>query len=243
MTDEAINIVCLKWGEKYPSQYVNRLYRMVERHLDRPFRFFCLTENPQGLDSQITPLPIEQEGLQGWWYKLTLFKKNFYDLSGPILYFDLDVVIVGNINFLVDLPGDFLIIRDASRQLMWNSSVMRFRAGQFAEIWDGFLAEKDQILASYNGDQEWIFHCVPEASTWPGDKILSYKKGLKSRAFAFLPKQICSFLGLRAMQFMDTPLEPDAAVIVFHGKPDPEDVMDKPYGLWKKASFVKNNWS
>jgi hypothetical protein len=33
-----------------------------------------------------------------------------------------------------------------------------------------------------------------------------------------------------------------AAIVVFHGKPDPEDVMDAPYGPWKRAPFVKEHW-
>ena len=33
---EVLNVVCLKWGTKYGPEYVNRLYRMVARHLHRP---------------------------------------------------------------------------------------------------------------------------------------------------------------------------------------------------------------
>ena len=44
-----VNIICMKWGEKYDSSYVNILYNMVERNLNRPFRFVCFTDNKSGL--------------------------------------------------------------------------------------------------------------------------------------------------------------------------------------------------
>jgi hypothetical protein len=89
----SLNVVCLKWGDRYPAEYVNRLYRMVNRHLSKPFKFYCLTESKEGLLPAIHQLPLETSDLIGWWYKLSLFKKDFYGLEGDILYFDLDLVI------------------------------------------------------------------------------------------------------------------------------------------------------
>lgn len=234
-----INVVCLKWGEKYSADLVNRLYRMTCKHLTVPFKFYCLTETAKGLDEGILHLPLESTDLVGWWYKLSLFKKEFFGLEGEILYFDLDVVITRNINFLVEQSGRFLICKNWSRNLMWNSSVMRFDVGQHADIWERFLEDKDKVLSSMNGDQEWIYHCRPNAEHWPQEKVVSYKKSLDSRAYAWLPKKMCLFLGLKATDKMDTPLPLDAAVVIFHGKPDPEDVINGPSGLWKKATFIQ----
>ena len=47
------NVVCLKYGDKYPSHYVNKLYNMVRRHTTGDVGFYCVTENPVGLDSHI----------------------------------------------------------------------------------------------------------------------------------------------------------------------------------------------
>lgn len=241
---EVLNVVCLKWGTKYGPEYVNRLYRMVARHLHRPFRFHCLTEDPSGLDAGIVPLPLTcAPGMSGWWYKLSLFTPEFFGLRGQLLYLDLDVVIVGNIDFLHDAPGDFVILRNWSRNLMWNSSVMRFRTGAYARVWESFQVDAAGVMARCNGDQEWIFHCVPDAANWPVEKIVSYKKSLDSRAFPLLAKLGAERLGLRAPARLDTPLPDLAAIVVFHGKPDPEDVAQQPYGLWKRASFVARNWN
>jgi len=48
-TNDLVNVLCMKWGNKYPADYVNRLYSMVARNMQRPFRFICLTEDSVGL--------------------------------------------------------------------------------------------------------------------------------------------------------------------------------------------------
>ncbi len=48
---------------------------------------------------------------------------------------------------------------------------------------------------------------------------------------------------MRAPARLDTPLPAGVAIVIFHGKPDPEDVAQQPYGLWKRASFVARNWN
>lgn len=240
----AVNVVCLKWGSKYSAEYVNRLFHMVRVHLQRPHRFYCLTENADGLHPVICPLPLDtRAGLNGWWYKLCLFQKDFFGLKGQLLYLDLDLVIVRDIGFLCDQPGRLVIIRNWSRNRMWNSSVMRFQVGAHPEIWQRFEADSQRVMRDFNGDQEWIYHCEPAAENWPGDKIVSYKKSLDSRAFPLLEKLGAARLGLRAPAAMDTPLPQQAAIVVFHGKPDPEDVAHQPYGLWKRASFVARSWN
>ena len=42
---EVANIVCMKWGNAYGADYVNRLYNMVKRNMTRPFRFICFTDH------------------------------------------------------------------------------------------------------------------------------------------------------------------------------------------------------
>ena len=43
-TNDLVNVLCMKWGNKYPADYVNRLYSMVARNMQRPFRFINLCE-------------------------------------------------------------------------------------------------------------------------------------------------------------------------------------------------------
>ena len=52
------NIVTMKWGDRYPSSFVNRLYNSVSRNLGDEFRFFCFTDNEVGLNPAIEPYPL-----------------------------------------------------------------------------------------------------------------------------------------------------------------------------------------
>ena len=53
-----VNVVCMKWGTVYGPHYVDRLYRGIARHLHRPFRFVCLTDDPAGIDEEIECMPL-----------------------------------------------------------------------------------------------------------------------------------------------------------------------------------------
>ena len=72
-----INVICVKEGTKYDSDYVNILYFMVKRNLTIPFDFICLTENPQDLLEEIKVINLEDRSMKGWWNKCLLFKPDY----------------------------------------------------------------------------------------------------------------------------------------------------------------------
>ena len=43
------NVICIKWGDKFGASYVNRLYKMVDKNMTKPYRFVCFTDNGSGL--------------------------------------------------------------------------------------------------------------------------------------------------------------------------------------------------
>ena len=94
------NVVCIKWGEKYSAEYVNRLYGMVQRQLSLPHRFVCLTEDSTGIDSVIETLPLIRTDLKHSYTKLQLFLNPLHDIQGQILFLDLDTVILNSIDDL-----------------------------------------------------------------------------------------------------------------------------------------------
>lgn len=240
-----INVVCLKWGTKYSSTYVNRLFKMVNKNLTYPFDFFCLTDNPEALDEGIRVLPISDPSLSGWWHKLSLFQADFYGLTGTALYLDLDVVITGELDSLIDFrPGEFCIMKDTGRQKWdkFNSSVMRFELGSMSYVWEGFLFNRNWIFEHMYGDQDWISLMVPNGVTYPEDLVVSFKKHCHAQGW--------SMLGLGEWLMKREWLHPSgiaripngARVIVFHGLPNPEDVMEKPYKQWRKAPWIRKYW-
>ena len=83
------HILCMKWGTKYGPEYVNRLYAMVRRHLSGDFNFVCLTDDSQGIRSEVQCLPIPPLDLElkpgqvdRAWKKLTTFEQDLYGLRG-----------------------------------------------------------------------------------------------------------------------------------------------------------------
>ena len=80
-----VNVICMKWGNKYTSIDVNTLYSMVKRNLTIPFRFICLTDDKKNIRKQIEcfeipkiSVPKSKEGSP--WRKLALFTKSAKNL-------------------------------------------------------------------------------------------------------------------------------------------------------------------
>jgi hypothetical protein len=104
--DQLVNILCIKWGTRYPAPYVNFLYAGVRRHLKRPFRFVCCTDDARGLTAGIDPIPFPANpGIKRGWpdvlVKLMVTQDGFGNLRGPTLFLDLDVAIMADIGLLL----------------------------------------------------------------------------------------------------------------------------------------------
>jgi len=115
--NNSINIICMKWGNKYGAEYVNRLYGMVSRNLTLPFKFICFTENSKGIHPSVEIYPLPSLGLpenipERGWLKLATFQNPLSDLKGTALFLDLDVVIVGNIDCFFEFEADFAFCVD-----------------------------------------------------------------------------------------------------------------------------------
>ena len=142
-----VNVICMRWGTKFGPEYPNRLHAMVSRHLKRPHRFICMTDDARGMSAGIEARPLpdfdDPGGPERGWRKISTFRRPLFDLVGPTLFLDLDIVIVDSIDPLFDHAGEFLIIKDWVRP--WrptgNSSVYRFEVGAHPELLDRFQRE------------------------------------------------------------------------------------------------------
>ena len=38
-------IICMKWGIRYGPEFVNRLYKSINKHTKRKTKLYCLTES------------------------------------------------------------------------------------------------------------------------------------------------------------------------------------------------------
>ena len=106
-TDVPLTVLCVRFGNKYGIDYVEKLRNMVSRNLTIPYEFVCLTDDPKPIDGVRIIWQANSGYSKGWWHKVHMFDPSL-PLSGRILYFDLDVIIFNNINKLAEYKIDDL---------------------------------------------------------------------------------------------------------------------------------------
>lgn len=236
MTELAV--VCFKWGEGYPALHANVLRRAVADHLSMPHRFVCLTDAPQGLDAETEALPLpeiplpRERWVPGMWPKLAVFRPGLFAPGTTVLMLDVDIVLAGPLDPLVqrvrEMGGLHIIADwpDSTEHLLpkrrrpvrlSNSSVVGFTAGEQDRIWTGFEADPERFLA-YGNDQRAIHFEAAGRQHWPEGWVLSFKKQLAWHVPVNLVRPV--------------PRPEGAAVVAFHGKPDPEDLAQAPFRRW-----------
>ncbi len=222
-----LNVISLKHGTKYGSEYVNKLYNMVSRNLTVPFDFYCFTEDPTNLNPKIKIKTLPRGLFTGWWWKPYIFKQGHFPDGDLNLFFDLDMVIAGNIDKLVSyLPGEFVGLEDVGRVFRrvppkLGSAVLRWPSNHYSNIWEKL--EKDPTLVKkFHGDQDWIWHLYKnQIKFFPETWIQSYKWEIRDRSE--LERQGGKYV-FKTIRNPD--INPDCSVIAFHGTPNPEDVQD-----------------
>jgi hypothetical protein len=230
---QTVNVLCIKWGTKYGPEYVNTLRSMVRRHLKRPHRFVCLTDDRSGIDADIEVMDIPPVGIadfdtrQPWtfahgWLKLTSFADPLYDLAGPTLFIDLDVVIVGSLDEFFDVPGEFLVIKEwDKRDETGNTSVYRYTIGAHRDALDHLRDHQAEALSKVRNEQEYITGYLARQGKlgyWPAEWCRSFKRHCVR--------------GLVLGWFLPPRIPAGAKIIAFHGKPNPPDAIAGRSGKW-----------
>lgn len=163
-----MDVVCLKWGNKFNYEHVNRLYKMVCKNLDGDFNFICYTENANGIDRNVIVQSLPDYDLEKWWWKLTLFQ---YPTKARTLFLDLDVVIQNNITHLKDycVQNKICTIKAYWKphridmkpiapnfDMNLNSSVMIWQ-GDLTNIWKTFIQDPEHYIFKYSGIDSFLY--------------------------------------------------------------------------------------
>lgn len=187
-----LEVACLLLGDAYGPEYVERLQRNVHRNLNVQHKFVCYTDGPTipYVECRDPIMPIKDA--PGWWNKIGFFKPD----RPRTLFFDLDVIPVGNLTPLAEWRRPFGAPKDVWRPGI-NSSVMLIDSGGLPEVYEKWSPCWREAM---HGDQDWINYIAPYVAMFPQDWCKSYKgENMKRR-----PTNGCK-------------------VVYFHGVPKPDD--------------------
>jgi hypothetical protein len=217
-------IICTKWGTRYPSNYVNCLWAMIQRNTARKTRLVCYTDDPSGIDPAVTTFPIPDiplppKRMRSTWRKLVFWRPELEGISGDVLFLDLDIVITGSIDEFFDFAPEssFCVIENWTQRTehIGNTSVFRFRVGAHPYLYPTTQEIAEPILQSYLNEQTYISRTISEMVFWPHPWCVSFKHTL-------LPPWPLNFV-------QSAPLPPATKVVCFTGRPNPDDARD---GVW-----------
>ncbi len=143
-------VICvLRSGGVYFPGYVSRLQQAVEKHMTVPHEFVCLTDVDFLDIPGCTVIPLKHNW-PGWWSKIELFHPDLPD--DYYLYFDLDTLILKNINGLaaVSKVADFMMLKGfnpASGGRHPSSGVMVGRFPRMSKIYTKFMKDPGKNIA------------------------------------------------------------------------------------------------
>ena len=236
--DAPVDCACVIHGDVYSWRYVDTLYSMLSRNLSRKIRMHVYTEQhrevpPHMIKHVLTEWPGIHGSKKSWWYKMQLFNTAHH--SGPLLYLDLDTVIVNNLDWITQLGLSHLwTIRDF--KTIWNpkfqginSSVIYWHTEKYAKIWTEF-AEQDipRLCARYHGDQNYL-----SAMLKPNQRRFFPEKQAISWRWQALDGGMDPYKRTYKHQGLGTQFGPETSLLIFHGQPKPDQVTD---------SVIKNHW-
>ena len=228
----SLNCACLIHDTLYDFSYVDKLYRAICRNTSIDITMHVFTESNRPVPEPYVKHNLQEwSGIRGpkksWWYKIQLFDPTQCDF--PILYFDLDTVIVGNIDWIWRKNIDFFHAAQdfkylfRSRRTTINSSVMWFDPRKWSHVYNDFDPRwVSDGVCRYHGDQDYIHQAInPERLCYLNpEKIKSYKWEVMEGGFDFAKRK-------QKLPGSGTIIEPDHSVYIFHGNPKPHQVSDR----------------
>jgi hypothetical protein len=244
--DRPVSVVCLKWGNPYPPEYVNVLQRAVADYLDYPHRFVCITDSAEGLDSQVEIIPLPEIPIErskwasGFWPKLAVFREGVFADNEIVLYLDVDILISQSLNAfveLIDQQGGLRIIREWNPDIwqlvpVWmrpdrggNGSVIGFIAGEQRHLFGDFANDPIGVDDEFGIDQVYITEQARQRKYWPEGWCTSFRRSC-------VPHWPLNLLSSKISK------KKHAKMFIFHGRPNPTDmVADGTYRWGTKWRF------
>lgn len=235
--------ICTCWDGRayYPREYVNILYRMVQRHTTVPHDFVLYigpeAEAPGKCDGIEPAIRIVPAKMTSWWLVTRFWQPDPPGIeTKSLLYLDLDIVILGSLDDLIRFPSDHALSREyptghipigAERQAMRaenaNIGITLIRNNAGAKVWEEYIKA---------GSPQWDPLVTRSRGALPlaGQTIINDPKyGIQKDLFP--SDWVCSY----KYQVLKRGIPADCRIVHFHGNPKPHEVRDR-------EPFVRENW-
>lgn len=160
----------------FSTEYVERLYSMARRCIARDFEFVCLTDQPKRMPKGVRAVEIQTPklGTKGWWAKIELFKPGRF--GGRVLYLDLDVLLLGKLDEIIDYKADFALAPCGAPNFKGAEGlavVKRFNSSVMVWDWDSvgdlYRDWTPAVAKRLWGDQDWIGERCGWATAMPAE--------------------------------------------------------------------------
>lgn len=172
-----LNVICWKWDgtRSYDPEHVNVLHYSVRKHCPADMRFWCITDNPEGLHKDILTYDINlidrRDILPGehgnTCVKLWAFSAEAAQaIGGRIMVLDIDAIVCGDLGRLLKRKEDFVGWRDTHKfgHCRYQGGLYLMTAGTRAHVWDTFGGHESRLEAraqGYSGnEQAWMSYIM-----------------------------------------------------------------------------------
>ena len=193
-----VNILTWFWKQErsrfeYTARHVNEWANMVRDNVTRDVTISCVTDHPEGVEDWINIIEPPRDfcdikastwsvtrGLPQCFRRLAMFSPDAEKVFGKrIMAMDLDCLVVGNIDHLVDRAEDFIMFRGTSKARPYNGSLIIMDAGARPQVYTDFTVKKAEAAGKvYVGsDQAWISYCLGKGEVRVGEKEGVYSYG------------------------------------------------------------------
>lgn len=226
----SIDCACVIHGSGYDWVYVDTLYSMLSRNLTPQVNLHVYTEATRPVPPRYIKHELVDWKIAGpkksWWYKIQMFNTEHH--AGPMLYFDLDTVILRNIDWMWQQSlTKFWTVKDFKHLYRpsftgMNSSIMWWDTRAYSWIWDDFHKEPlANTIRRFPGDQDYLTNRLgPDAIRFFDTKsVKSWRWECFDGGYDFNRRRWHN-------PGVGTHVDAHTSVLVFHGKPKPHETND-----------------
>lgn len=247
---KTFNVICIKWGTYYGAEDVNKLCAAIKRNTSYDVNFYCFTERSEGLNEDIIsrPLPVlnvAPELVFGNHRKASgLCDDNLAGLHGQrVFFFDLDSLIVGNLDELFDYPqgnevyaiNDWAHRRGKKANQVAQASCYSWVVGTLGFIKQYYEQHAEEVIRTFGtATQQYmsamIMQKYEKINFWPDDWFKSFR-------FHCLPHPL--------LRYFAEPKLPDIKglkMVAFHGEPGIAEALRGVWSTNPKSDKYPRGW-